>query len=758
MAIEPTSDDVKIDTGEMLGALWRRKIRIVLVTVLLLGMTYVALMFVPKMYESSASLLVEPRDSSFLRATNDVAGPGGVADDSAISSQIELIQSRDSLLRVLEVANLRNEAEFTKVSQGLIGTILQLFGRPAVSSKSDNVILGNLESRLTVVRERDSQLISILFRSEAPQLAAHIANAVAQTHVNRRTGVLIDDTADATRWLEVEIDKLRARVSEAEAEAAAYRVDNDLFVGSNNTSLLDQQLSDISAQITQSQERRSTAQSRLTVLRSLIESGQSIEGIAAVQDSSAIQRLGEEKGRLQGERAQSLATLLPNHPEVLTLTSQILEINKAIVAEGQRVADSLDAEARIEAGVEQSLRDELVRLKIDVSGATRSTVTLNELEREAKAQRDLLETYLLRYRDASARTDSSSALPNIRIVSVAAPSFSPASPKSSFIMAAVLIVSLIGQFGQILFFELLSGRALVDSPRARYASDFSSKTQFGETEATGIAPVSAPMESGQQSERITPFQPAPMPQSMQVPSFLADSQPQVEPAHVPGVLEFPATTQPPSPHESAPFVAETAPGPAQVQSSFIRAAAPLLPPELQMLGESIAAAQERVVFVGTLGSEQESKIVAELIQDDALRRGISVAVVDGSSNKRTSQLGLTDLCAGSANFGDVVYRAKDEPIARVPWGRQGRLEHGSGLAVTLVEALSDIFELVIVSSGRPGIMSSLPAFAGVKGYLLFASPFNVDEATYLGLQADSAVSGFDRVQIIHVQDGAVQVA
>ena len=44
-------------------------------------------------------------------------------------------------------------------------------------------------------------------------------------------------------------------------------------------------------------------------------------------------------------------------------------------------------------------------------------MTLDGLQREAKAQRDLLEGYLQRYSEAFSRTESDSALPDVRVVS-----------------------------------------------------------------------------------------------------------------------------------------------------------------------------------------------------------------------------------------------------------------------------------------------------------------------------------------------------
>src|SRR5690606_27210113 len=109
--------------------------------------------------------------------------------------------------------------------------------------------------------------------------------------------------------------------------------------------------------------------------------------------------------------------------------------------------------------------------KSSASTATTDTVTLDGLEREAKAQRDLLEGYLQRYSEAMSRVDANSALPDVRVVSLAAPSVSPASPKTSLILLAVGIVALATQLGVIIFGELISGRAIIPGREPERAQD-----------------------------------------------------------------------------------------------------------------------------------------------------------------------------------------------------------------------------------------------------------------------------------------------
>ena len=104
--------DARMDMTAVLGAVVVRLPRIILVTMLLLAAAFAFLMFQPRMYESSAGILVEPRSNIYTRAANEQAPPMSAADASVVSSQIELIKSRDTLLEVIDELDLRSVPEF----------------------------------------------------------------------------------------------------------------------------------------------------------------------------------------------------------------------------------------------------------------------------------------------------------------------------------------------------------------------------------------------------------------------------------------------------------------------------------------------------------------------------------------------------------------------------------------------------------------------------------------------------------------------
>lgn len=732
--------DARIDVGAVLGAVVKRLPRVVIVTAALLAVTLVIIMFMPRLYESSASILVESRNNAYFRSAGEPAPTSAGGDAGVVSSQIELIKSRDTLLTVIDKLDLRSVAEFNGTGAGgfsPLAVVSQLLGRKSTPVSVDEIVLNTLYERLTVIQERDSRLISVLVRSTDPQLAADIANAVANAHVARRAELSLSDTAEASGWLADEIAKLRVSVMTAETAVANFKVANDLFIGSNNTSLADQQLSTIATQINAAQERKNTALSRAALIRGMIEQGQPIDGVADVRDSAVIQQLSQEKARLQGEKAQRSATLLSNHPTIQALTAQIAELNNQLTLEGRRVADALDAEARIEADLEASLRADMTRAKSSASTATQDNVTLDSLERDAKAQRDLLESYLQRHTEAVSRTDSSSALPDVRVVSVAAPSVSPASPKTQLILLAVGLVALLTQIGIIVFGELVSGRAIVPVGDAARDQDELDETPFDEAEleaeqrwqepVLGSEPDAAePMADVSEAEPEAPTLP-PGPQDPAVierfiQTLARDSEAVAEPVA--------------TPHQTRPERRPVAPAeqPGTTASSD--------------LSSDLVLGRTHLLILAAHANNADCEMLAEKLVTDSLARGLSVALIDAGSARAGDEPGLADLSLDAASFGDVVQKSADNSFAEVPWGQGRIIDRKSTKPLTLVEALGDIYEVVVLMTGRVGATSTLPLFDELDGRLVLVAGGDDDFDAVNQTRERLLSAGFQRCEIV----------
>ncbi|MEP7241060.1 MAG: GumC family protein [Devosia sp.] len=705
------ADDLRMDARALFAALWARALRIVIVTVLLLAATFAVLLFVPKQYESSSSLLVEDRSNAITQGV--VAPPtstgGGVSIDALLSSQIELIKSRDTLLAVAEALDLKSIAEFNGSAGNPFTAFLALIGRKPEPRSVEEAVLQALNDRLTVIRERDSAVISIFARSADPQLAAKLANTIADQHVKRRTAQSLADNATSTAWLQQQIESLRKKVQDDDTKVADYKSQNGIFAGSNGTTLPDQQISDVGKQITDAQVALNTARQHADLIRTLLKSGQPVEGVDDVRNSPSVQGLLQSRATLQSTLAEKLATLLPGHPTIIALNAQIAQINKQVQSEARHVAEGLDAQATAQTGLIAALNDDLKRAQLAASTQTKDSVTLDSLVREATADRDLLNTYLLKYRDAAGRSDAGSVLPDVRVVAQAAPSMVPASPKTALILGAVGFVALVLQIGMVLFGELMSGRAVYDRTQVdRFTGE--ADEPVDDAEAYAEPHLDSELEQA-----------------------VADG---IEPDEFEEQPEPIAATVVPQTHHRAAAEADLA---------------------LSNLSADMTLGRVRVLLLAGVSEGRDAAIVADAMVREALAKGLSVCRVDAGSGRVSMMPGLTDLTAEQVSYGDIVHKVRDG-LAEVQWGQNPTLDRRSMRPLTLLEALADIYEVVVISTGRVGVSSSLSLFAGCGGRLVLVRRRGTPRALADAVAADAASLGFELVETVMAPEPETAVA
>ncbi|AVX04780.1 hypothetical protein MXMO3_02266 [Maritalea myrionectae] len=705
-------EDVQINIHHLMGAILKRLPRILIVTLIIAGAVYVLTSMMTPKYDATASILVEARLDSFISSSDrQQGGSRQAADDAAIASQIQLLKSRETLLQVVDQLDLRSNPEFTQSSGGLMSSLMGLLGREKTASPKslDDRIVNKLNSNIVAARARDSRVIDITYRSESPQTAAEIANALATALEKRRSNLTIEDTANATKWLEQEIDRLRRDVTAAENKVAEFRVNNDLFTGQSNNSLLGQQLSEISRQISATSERKNAAATRSRLIQDLLKKGQPLESVPDVRESPIVQRMLEQKANFQASRAESAATLLDDHPTIQALDAQISDINKQIAAEGRRIAQALATQAEIEEELEKSLQDDLTRLKLSASSAERSGVTLADLERAASAQRDLLNTFLARLSEATARTNSGATFPDVRTISTASAPNTPASPKKTMLTIVAAALTLVVQIGSIIVGELASGRLV--------------HLRQGKAEAEGREMVAAPVAAPRPAETET--------------------------ADIPDEHKMPERAPQTAPHGDV-FAKDDVHKIAHKETKIAD--------DLPVVLSELALSQQHVVLVATpRAGRGDQRLAAELMANIAANGQTAVVVNAGGADHLPSTKGLTDLCENEAEFGDVIHGGREENLFFVPWGTKDRLRFNSPDFMLLIDALGALYDFVIVECGQLGARSPIVAFADSGAHLVLPNE-GINRAQFDKIRDDARSLGLGFCRITDLNERDTDVA
>lgn len=260
--------------------------------------------------------------------------------------------------------------------------------------------------------------------------------------------------------LEPEIANLREKVREAEAKVADYRASSGLLPSGDGSGFAAKQVDDLSAELARVRSERAVSEARAEGVRATMASGRDADMLNDVAGSQMIQRLKENEAAIQAEIADLSTTMLDGHPRLKALKSQLQGIRDQIRGETRKVLVGLDNEVEVARLRERQLVQQMNVLKAASAEAGEDEVGLRALEREAAAQRQLLETYLARYREAVSSAGSDRASPaDASVISQAVEPKEAAFPKVWPITVIGGLASFLVGCVVIMLAELFSGRA-----------------------------------------------------------------------------------------------------------------------------------------------------------------------------------------------------------------------------------------------------------------------------------------------------------
>ena len=639
-----------LDLHALGQALMRKRGWIIVPTVIALVLSLAAVNLVTPRYKSEVRILIDGRENVFLRPNGERNDERTALDAEAVTSQVQLLLSRDLARDIIKKNKLAERPEFDPVLQGLspVRSLLALFGigRDPFSLTPEERVLEAYFDRFTAYAVDKSRVIVVEFQSRDPDLAARVANSIAEGYLVLQQNARQEQAKSASLWLSGEIDNLRKKVSEAESRVEDFRSKSSLFVGTNNTTLSNQQMGELNTQLNNARALRSDAESKARLIREMLQSGKPIEA-SEVLNSELIRRLSEQRVTLRGQLAEQSSTLLDNHPRIKELKAQLANLDGQIRDEASKISRSLDNDARIAGSRVEGLSSSLEQLKKQATSTNGQDVQLRALEREAKAQRDLLESYLAKYREANTRETIDAAPSDGRIISRATVSNEPAYPKKLPIVLIATLATLMLTSGLIATGELLR----MTAPRAAAAI------------ASSLAPVRAPAT-------VAAADPAP-----------AFAEPRPEIRRQPAV-DIPAELD-------------------EIEQ---------LADDLRGAGE----AARKVTILGTASSESITLTALTLARLIARHARVVVVDLSASSPAMSAVSvdqaapGLAELMLGEASFSAIITRDRLSRVHLVNAGRPGfdRALLQSPRLTLAIDALKRVYDHVLLDAGAA---SDLPA-------------------------------------------------
>ncbi|MEL7109516.1 MAG: Wzz/FepE/Etk N-terminal domain-containing protein [Pseudomonadota bacterium] len=387
----------RLGVADIILQLWRAKWGMMLIALPIMALGVFIAFQMPKIYESHSALYVtsgdEVRSSSILSDPSFDPGPGV---QEIIQGELEILQTQLVAERTLarfplnriypELADAKNRALSNPGAASSQAIEFEYFQKG----------VGALQDNFWAAASPNSNIISVGFKHEDPQVAAEILNAALAVYLQRRAELFGSRPVDQLR---AERKRVEGELLNAEAAIAAFLETNNIRDFGSERSTAQNLYSVISGELYGVQARASAVRGQLSRTRAQL--GQTAPDLDLYVEDSSAQQLRE----LEIERNQALVNYTPESRRVQEIDRRIAELRDFLAAQETPVGtvrrgpnptyqaletslNTFEAEADSLRGQEAELQRQLQAVEDKLNRFTVLEPEWNELLRN----RDLIET------------------------------------------------------------------------------------------------------------------------------------------------------------------------------------------------------------------------------------------------------------------------------------------------------------------------------------------------------------------------------
>ncbi|MEZ5875702.1 MAG: exopolysaccharide transport family protein [Hyphomicrobiales bacterium] len=433
------TDDRLLDLAGLIRILRRRLALIVVTVAVVMTLAAVYAFLTTPTYTASAKVLIDPRKKNTVGTEVVPSGLGSTIGDNfaLVDSQVKVITSDAVLRPVVREMHLAKDPEFGAAEPSFLASLLSVFssGSTGHDDAEERALLA-LTKQMKVERDDQTYVIDIAVTSIDPVKAAHIAQAIAQSYLDDQSESKVETTQRVSTLMDGQLATLRDRLLAAEDRVQKFRAEHSLqeaegeLIDTRQLKLLNDQLTAAKADVAQNEAKYNQVQI-------LLKQGVDPEMIGDAIGSETIARLREQYAIASRREAILGASLLPSHPQMQQVHSEVERLRGLIRAEVERIAKAINldyemakrrmtaAEAALSASRQESDTNDVARIK------------LRELEREAETTKSVYESFLSRVKEMNEAERIYT--PDARIISPAAIPDRPSWPKKRLILALALM-------------------------------------------------------------------------------------------------------------------------------------------------------------------------------------------------------------------------------------------------------------------------------------------------------------------------------
>lgn len=432
----------------------RHKTPIIGFSLAVLVIVFFILQAVTPIYRSSTKIILEAESAKVLNV-EELFNIG--QSKEYFNSQVEIIKSRETMLKVIKELKLWNVPEFdprNTVRQGNIyETLLTRIGISTAPNIEElnadqlaDMVVSKFQKKMQVQPVKLSQLVIVSFESEDPKLSQTIANAIANTYIANDRDSKFKMAKEINGWLNDRLEGLRIKLTNAEIALQTYREKNGVLdVNGSVQSIEAQQISGISDQLTQAKVKKAELEGAYHQINQIKNGNYST--VPAVMKNELVMSSRRHEAEMESQVSEIKARYGSDHPKVIAAMSELRSAQSDTKTQMALAVNSLKREYEIASSTVATLERALSNAKSSLQTVNRTGTGIGVLQRDVDSQRQIYETFLNRAKQTGSTTDLQTAV--ARIVDEAALGDKVKPQKIIILLISLLISLLIGSLAAI---------------------------------------------------------------------------------------------------------------------------------------------------------------------------------------------------------------------------------------------------------------------------------------------------------------------
>nr|WP_245185500.1 exopolysaccharide transport family protein [Falsiroseomonas frigidaquae] len=432
-------------------SVWRRRYLILFILLLSVTAAVAALQVLPRIYASEAVVQLELAHRTADRPAT--GAPTVVLDPAAlVQNEARILRSRPLVRAVVDELGLADRFG----GGGGLPALLQRLPPPLIEPARlalDTILPGRTEqdtaelrreramrqvlANLTVSTDNRSYLVSIGYKATDPELAARIANAVAEIYLRREVEGRRDLAQRRVAWIDEQVEQASGRLAELETEIAAFRERTNILepgvpgAGGDGENVARQQLRALTSQLNAAIMTRMNEERRLARVQEIVAAG-GTPSASDVQGQPLISALLERELAARRDLGQLQTRLGSQHPRVAEARAGLGEVRGRLAAEGRRAVEIARTELEAARRNETELTAALTALQRNMIEAKPDETALRTLQANAQETQTRLAA-LVRGRQQTL-ADAAIAPPSAVLAMAAEPVRAATSPRPAIVL------------------------------------------------------------------------------------------------------------------------------------------------------------------------------------------------------------------------------------------------------------------------------------------------------------------------------------